>query len=514
MSEPNQHKHQLLLVSTFIIAICGLIYELVAGTLSSYLLGDSVYHFSLVIGIFMSAMGLGAWLSRFIDKNLPATFINLQILVGLIGGFSALILFYAFAIVNNYIPLLILLTTVLGALLGTEIPLIIRILKDQTSLKLNVSNVFTADYIGALIAALLFPLIMVPQLGIMRTGLFFGLLNIGVGLLCWFLFKHELKQRKKSLFSISIAAIILLIGFIYANSFSSHLENKLYQHEIIYTKTSPYQRIVVTNHKQHTRFYLNGALQFDSLDEYRYHESLVHPAMQIADARETILILGGGDGMAAREVLKYTDVKRVILVDLDPSVTNLFQSNEQLKKLNQGSLTDPRLTVINMDAWKYLENSHDYYDVIIIDLPDPSNLSLSRLYSVTFYRLLQEHLSQAGVLVTQASSPLYSREAYWSIYKTMLASGDKQNSWHVQPYHSYIPSFGEWGFILASRLNKPVVLPAGEKEVLQLKYLSPDILETMQKFPADMSKLDVETNSIHNHRLIDYYQNGWNKWFN
>ncbi len=512
MLTSEKQKHVVLLFSAFIIAICGLIYELLAGTLSSYLLGDSIYHFSLVIGIFMSAMGLGAWLSRYIENNLPSTFIQLQILIGLIGGLSTLFLFFAFAIIHNYVPLLFLTTTILGALLGVEIPLIIRILNHQTSLKLNVSNVFTADYIGALIAALLFPLVFVPQLGLMRTGMFFGLLNIAVGLLAWFIFKAELPHSKKQLTLITLSALVLVTGFIFTHNVTNHLESKLYQHQIIYAETTPYQRLVVTNYKQRTRFYINGALQFDSIDEYRYHESLVHPAMQKAASHENILILGGGDGLTAREVLKYNTVKKITLVDLDPAVTQLFKNNNQLSKLNKGALSDSRLTIKNQDAWKYLEHSDQLFDVVIIDLPDPSNLNLSRLYSKTFYSLLLHHLSRAGIVVTQASSPLYSRKAFWSIYETMKVSTNDA-PWHVIPYHTYIPSFGEWGFILASRVNIDLALNT-EHYPVKLDYLTPNILAAMQQFPTDMEAIEVKTNNIHSHQLLKYYETEWAKWFN
>ena len=514
MPASDQHKHIILLFSAFVIAICGLIYELLAGTLSSYLLGDSIYHFSLVIGMFMSAMGLGAWLSRFIDQQLPAAFIHIQILIGVIGGLSTTLLFFAFAIVRNYTPLLFLLSLLLGTLLGIEIPLIIRILKNQTSLKLNVSNVFTADYIGALIAALLFPLVFVPQLGLMRTGLFFGLLNIGVALLAWKVFQPELENKRGLITKILLAALLLMVAFISSHTINSHLESKLYQHAIIYSETTPYQRIVVTRHKQRTRFYINGALQFDSLDEYRYHETLVHPAMQMAPSHSNILILGGGDGLAAREVLKYTDVGRITLVDLDPAITALFRHNKLLQGINKSSLNNPKLHIINQDGWKYIEHSDQLYDVIIIDLPDPSNLNLSRLYSKTFYRLLQQHLSQSGVMVTQASSPLYSRKAFWSIAKTLQAAGNSATTaWHVHPYHTYVPSFGEWGFVLATRMKRAISLTDQAATALSLKYLTPQLMQSAQQFPVDMAELEVDINSIYSHHLLQYYQKGWAKWF-
>jgi spermidine synthase len=511
----SEHQKQVaLLFSTFVIAICGLIYELLAGTLSSYLLGDSIYQFSLVIGLFMSSMGLGAWLSRFFEKKLPDTFVKLQLLIGLLGGFTAPVLFFSFAVIDNYTPLLFLTTMLLGAMLGIEIPLIIRILKDEFTLKLNVSNVFTADYIGALIAALLFPLILVPQLGILKTGFLFGLFNVGVGLLGWLVFKHELENKKLLIVKIIIAFMLLIAGFIYSDKFTSRMENRLYQDEIIYAETTPYQRIVLTRRDTRLRFYINGALQFDTIDEYRYHESLVHPAMLLTRHHENILILGGGDGLAIREILKYPDVKHIDLVDLDPAVTRLFGSNKTLAALNENSLEDKRVNIINQDAWKFLENNQALYDVIIIDLPDPNNLSLSRLYTREFYTLIQQHLAATGTMVTQATSPMYSRKAFWSIATTLESLQDKhlieENHWYTLPYHSYIPSFGEWGFVLASRIKPDWhrIRPDAN-----MRYLTVDILHSMAIFPPDMMKLPVEVNQISSHPLLKYYEDGWSKWY-
>ncbi len=513
----EKQKQVALLFSAFVIAICGLIYQLIAGTLSSYLLGDSVYHFSLVIGIFMSAMGVGAWFSRFIEEALPDTFIRLQLLIAIIGGFSAMLLYFAFAIIDNYTPLLFLITFLLGALLGVEIPLIIRILKDQFSLKTNLSNVFTADYIGALIASLLFPLILVPQLGLIRTGLTFGLINAAIGLLAWIIFRDELKARFSLLIGLLFVSIILTSGFFFANPFTKHIENRLFQDNIVYAETTPYQRLVLTRRNQRLRFYINGALQFDAIDEYRYHESLVHPAMLAAGAHENILVLGGGDGLAVREILKYNDVGKITLVDLDPAITQLFSSSAPLIEINKNSLNNKRVSIINKDAWKYLEQNQALYDVIIIDLPDPNNISLSRLYSKAFYRLVQQHLSEAGAMVTQASSPLYTREAYWSIYETLSAldndvseSVSKNTAWKVQPYHCYIPSFGEWGFVLATRFNSNW---ANKTPSIPLQYLSTEIMQKMQVFAADIKRVDVEANDLQNHNLIQYYEQGWKRWY-
>ncbi|MFK5975268.1 MAG: polyamine aminopropyltransferase [Sulfurovum sp.] len=502
-NKKSQYKEVALLFGTFIIAISGLIYELLESTISSYLLGDSIYHFSLIIGLFMSSMGVGAWLSRFIDDNLERAFITLQMIIALVGGFSAFILFYAFAYIGNYEAFLYLITILLGSMLGIEIPLVIRILKSSFSLKTNISNVFTVDYIGALFASLLFPLVLLPQLGLMQTGFFLGMLNLMVASIALSIFWTKLGYRYL-IYIISIA-ILLIIGFINSHSLTTMIENKLYRFPIIYSLQTAYQKITLTAQKGRVQFYINGAIQFDSIDEHRYHESLVHPVMSMSKARESVLIIGGGDGMALREVIKYKEIKEITIVDLDPAITTLFSTNPTLQKLNDNSYDDKRVTIINQDAWKFIENSNKIYDIIIIDLPDPNNISLSRLYSQSFYRLLSSHLSKAGALVSQASSPMFSREAFWSIHNTMQSAGLL-----TTPYHTYIPSFGEWGFVMASKLKLPLNklnLPN------DLKYIDNDSMKNALYFDKDLSQIEAEANKLSDHKLIYYYNNGWDKWY-
>ena len=496
-------KEVALLFGTFLIAICGLIYELLNGTISSYLLGDSIYHFSLVIGLFISSMGIGAWLSRFIETQLERAFVRLQISIAIVGGFSSFILFYAFAYINNYDAFLYLITISLGAMLGVEIPLIIRILKESFSLKTNISNVFTVDYIGALFASLLFPMVLVPKLGLMQTSFLFGMINLFVGAMAWYLFR-EILNRRYIIYLITTLAI-LVVGFWQSTNLTDMIENRLYRNKIIYKEQTPYQKIVVTATKGRVQLYINGAIQFDTIDEYRYHESLVHPVMLSTRVHENVLIVGGGDGMAIREVLKYKDVKKITLVDLDPAMTKLFKENPTLSELNDHSYSNPKVTVVNQDAWKFIEQSNVLYDVIIIDLPDPNNISLSRLYSQTFYTIVKKQLSKGGAMVTQASSPIYTRKAFWSIEKSISSVGLK-----TLPYHTYIPSFGEWGFVLASRFKSK---PNGDRVAKGLKYINSRVLEKMTLFPPDISKIEVEGNNLSQHRLIEYYDEGWKKWY-
>ncbi|MCP4695950.1 MAG: polyamine aminopropyltransferase [Gammaproteobacteria bacterium] len=502
--------HVLLLAATFIIAISGLVYELLAGTLSSYLLGDSVYQFSLVIGLFMTAMGIGAYLSRFVQERLEYAFIVTQIALGFIGGTSAPVLFYAFAWLHNYSAFLFLLSLAIGILIGLEIPLITRILQRHQALKINISNVLTADYIGALAAALLFPLVLAPQLGLLRTSLVFGLLNLFVAGMALSLFRVSVKRLGAV---IGACALLLACGLVYSNALVNFFERRLYQDEIIFAETTPYQRVIITRGRDRIRMFINGGLQFDSQDEYRYHETLVHPAMSLARRRDKVLVLGGGDGMAVREVLQYAEVKQITLVDLDPTITRLYRDNALLNTLNGKSLHDPRVRIINDDAWKYLEKNQEFHDVMIIDLPDPNNTSLSRLYSRAFYLLATSRLARDGLLVTQATSPLYARKAFWCIYNTLAETPGPYKygqNLYAQAYHTYIPSFGEWGFVLAGHHR---IDWSGIKLPENLRYLNRSMLPALTAFPPDMQAADTEINTLQAHPLLRYYEQGWEKWF-
>ena len=299
-----------LLFSVFVIASCGLIYELIAGTLASYLLGDSVTQFSTVIGTYLFAMGIGSYLSRFIGKGLVAKFIAIELMVGIIGGFSATALFLSFSYAKSLKPLLYFLVIAIGILVGLEIPLLLRILKDRLQFKDLVAQVLTFDYIGALAASLLFPILLAPRLGVVRTALLFGLMNALVAAGTAWLFRHQLSQLRHMLVQCFLAVALLGGGLIYAERLTALAESELYADEIIYAKSSPYQRIVITRWKDDVRLFLNNHLQFSSRDEYRYHEALVHPGLQSLNGARRALVLGGGDGLAVREILKYDSVNQ------------------------------------------------------------------------------------------------------------------------------------------------------------------------------------------------------------
>jgi spermidine synthase len=493
-----------LFLSVLLIAACGLIYELVASALASYLLGDSVTQFSTVIGTYLFAMGVGSWLSRFLSRGLVARFVTIELLVGLVGGFSSTILFLAFAYTGAFRLVLYVLVTVLGVFVGLEIPLLMRILKDRYAFKDVVANVLAFDYLGALAASLAFPILLVPKLGLVRSALLFGMINAAVALWSVWLFRTHLGARRV-LGAASVAVLLFLAaGMASANKLTDLAEDNIYSDEVIFARNTRYQRIVLTAWKDDLRLWLNAHLQFSSRDEYRYHEALVHPGLSARPSARRVLVLGGGDGLAVRELLKHSAVESITLVDLDPEMTRLFSTHPTLVALNQGSLKSPKVHVVNDDAFVWLDQHADMFDFVVVDFPDPNNYGVGKLYTTAFYRLLSRHLSRDGLAVVQATSPLFARQSYWCIAETM-----KQAHLRTYPYHLYVPSFGEWGFVLASlddgSYTPPTTLPTG------LRYLTVAEVPRMFEFSADMQPVPVEANRLNTQVLVRYYEQEWDR---
>ena len=501
-----------LLASVFVVAACGLVYELAAGTLASYLLGDSILQFSTVIGTYLFAMGVGSYLSRFFERQLIAHFLRIELLVGLVGGLMPVALFALQSLAApSFRFALYALVLLVGTLVGLEIPLVMRILKRQSrggqsaerqSLAHLVSQVLTFDYLGALVVAIAFPLVFVPQLGLIRTGAFFGLLNAGVAVWALWLFRGELRGVAAHAWACALTVAALGVAFAGADAVTTWAEDRFYGDRVILSETSAYQRVVVTSSGQGVRLFLNGNLQFHSRDEYRYHEALVHPAMGAHGAPKRVLVLGGGDGLAVREVLKYPSVEHVTLVELDPRMTALFTTQPLLRALNADALHSPKVEIVNADAYGWLERSAATFDVIVVDFPDPTNFSIGKLYTQSFYRLVDHHLAASGYAVVQTTSPLSARQSFWTVATTIEAAG-----LGATPYHAHVPSFGEWGFIVAGRrpYRLPAALPDG------LRFLSPAGLPALFDFPADMARVPAEVNRLSNQVLVQTFEREWGK---
>lgn len=302
-----------------------------------------------------------------------------------------------------------------------------------------------------------------------------------------------------------VAALVfagMLFGMLFSENISGHIEGGLYRDHVILSKQTKYQKIVMTKHRDDLRLYIDGNVQFCSQDEYRYHEALVHIPMSKAVQKDKVLVLGGGDGLAVRELLKYKDT-RITLVDLDEDMIKLCREDPNITALNEHSLDSERLTIVNQDAYKYLEENTELFDVILVDLPDPNNESLNKLYTNVFYRLCKNALTEDGILTVQSTSPYYAKEAFWCIYKTLESEG-----FYVKPYHLQVPAFGDWGFHMASKKK----LDDSFDIIEDTRYLSNENVNSLFAFAKDEKADNVEINRLSKPVLIQYYLNAVKNW--
>ncbi len=494
-----------LLACAFIVAIASIVYELLIGGISSYLLGNSVYQFSITIGLFMTSMGLGSFFSKYIDDNLMMKFMFIEIALALIGGTCGFILFYSYAVLNAYVPIMFLLIIVIGVLTGFELPLITRIIGEYKQLKDALANATAADYIGGLVGSVVFPIILLPRMGFIKTSYIVGILNIVIA--AYLFIKYRDKSSNARVISVVIILVfgILAAGFFTVDDTEAYLERKLYRDKVVLSSQSEYQKITITEDKDDVRLFLNGNIQFSSKDEYRYHEALVHPALSLLDGKK-VLILGGGDGLAVREVLKYPGVQEIDLVDLDKAITDLAKTSKYLLKYNQDSLGDSRVNIINQDAYQFLEHNDEKYDIVIVDLPDPNNESLNKLYTVAFYRLIYGHLNNQGIIVAQSTSPYFATECFWIRHNTIKEAG-----FNTRPYHVYIPSFGDWGFNIGTKGFR--YKPEDIKIKVNTKFLNEEQAKNLFVFGQDILVQRTEDiNTLIRPILIRAYYNAWEEY--
>lgn len=500
---PTRTQTRVLLTSILIVALCGIAYELIIGTISSYLVGDSVWQFSITIGLFMFAMGIGSFLSQGIRSRLLSAFITVELALAAIGGLSSIILFFAFPLHALYKPVMYGLILVIGTLVGLEIPLLTRILSRHDDLREAIANVLGIDYVGALLGSLIFPLLLLPSLGLFRASFAIGLLNIGVAIVSVIVFRERLR-RPGWLLAGALLVMALLIGLtVGATALTRFAEGQLYLDRIVWQRQSPYQRLVLTASENtgNLRLYLNGHVQFAERDEYRYHEALVHPILAASGPRARVLILGGGDGLAAREVLRHDGVERIDIVDIDPAVTELCRTFPRIVALNEGALDDPRVHLHHRDAFEFVRTDDGArWDRVIIDLPDPHTEVLGKLYSVEFYRLLARRIEPGGLIVSQSSSPFFTREVFWTIGATMREAG-----FDTLPYHITVPAFGDWGFQLGA-IGRTA--PRTFRFDLPTRFLTAEVMAAAQVFAADVADPGATPNSMFEPRLQMLYAKG------
>jgi spermidine synthase len=399
-----------------------------------------------------------------------------------------------------------------------EIPLVTRINNDYKSLRTNISGVMEKDYYGSLFGGLFFAFIGIRYLGLTYTPFVVGGVNFGVALLLFYALRESIDKAQKRWLQLGFAGtgIVLGVGLFLAKPIVLYGEQSRYREKVVFTKQTPYQKITVTQWQGDYWLYLNTGKQLSTFDEWLYHEPLVHPAMQLARSPRSVLIMGAGDGCAIREVLKYNTVDTITLVDLDPEMTNIGKNHPIFQQLNQKAYFSPKLHVVNADAFTYLEQHKDFYDVIIADFPDPKSVEVNRLYTRAFYELCYHRLRPRGVFVTQAASPYYTTKAFRTIEKTVQSAG-----FNVVPLHNHIYTFGEWGWVLGMKeLPAPAMKNALQQldfEGLPVRWINTESMLMMTSFGGDLvpvNQEELEINTLHNPVLYRYYAEGnWSYYF-
>lgn len=492
-------RERVLLGMVLAIAAAGLVYELAMAAVASYVEGDSVTEFSIVIGVYLSALGLGAYLSRHVDRNLLLTFVDVEIATALLGGLSAPGLFLAFGLSASFRPVLLAVVAMVGTLVGIELPLLMRILERRLTFKELVARALTVDYAGALVGSLGFSLLLLPSVGLVRSSILCGLLNGTVALGCTWLLSDDPGERaslRRARLRIGAVLLVLSAAAVWAPKLVLTSESRLFG-RILRSVDSPYQRILLVDRQGALELYLNGHLQFSSRDERRYHEALVHPVLASVEHPRHVLIAGGGDGLALREVLKWPRVEDVTLVDLDRNVTELARTDPAWVALNRRSMLDSRARIVNQDAFRWLATSTRQFDVILLDFPDPSTYGVGRLYTTALYHRARARLTSDGAIGIQATSPVVTKKSFWTIVHTVEASG-----LHARPYRVYLPSFGDWGFVVAKRHDFSTPhLPRS----LQLHTLDSDIWADLFLMPADTLAGRTPINRLDNQSLVRTY---------
>lgn len=436
----------LLKACIFATGLSGIVSEFTLSTLASYLIGNVTLQWALVMSMMLFAMGVGSRLSRHVTDRLLDRFIVVEFALSLLCATSAAVAYFGAMLTGGGAMFIYAYSLAIGGLIGMEIPLVARMNEAYETLRTNIAGVMEKDYYGALAGGLIFAFLALPYLGLTYTPIALGVLNFIVAAILFWRFRTLLghpKRMQVGFWAVG-AALVLLAAMI--RPIILFAEQARYRDVVVYAEQTRHQKIVMTRWKDDHWLFLDGNIQFSTYDEIRYHEPLVHPAMLLAGDRSHVLILGGGDGLALREVLKYGDVASVTLVDLDHAMTALGAEHPVLVEANEAAFEDPRVEVVNADAARYLDESEVLFDVIIVDLPDPKGPNLARLYSREFYISCARHLSAEGTLVTQSSSPLHARKAFLCVLKTVEAAG-----FGTLPYHVSVPTMGTWGWVVARK---------------------------------------------------------------
>ncbi|MGW6396493.1 polyamine aminopropyltransferase [Streptomyces sp. NPDC055103] len=505
-----------ILAVVFVCAACGLVYELELVALASYLIGDSVTQASVVLSVMVFAMGVGSLLAKRLRCRAAVGFGLVEAGLALIGGCSALALYAAFAWLGESRHVVVAFSLAIGVLIGAEIPLLMSLIQraagaeprpskrarrqappvEQDDAAGTVADLFAADYVGALVGGLAFPFLLLPWLGQLTGALVTGAVNAiaGGGLVLW-VFRRDLTARSRALLiGVNMAVLaVLATATVLVDDFEEAARRAVYGDQVRVAVHTDLQEVVVTGGREGPPdLFLDGRLRVAGQDEYRYHEALVHPAMKGPHAR--VLIVGGGDGLAAREVLRYSGVSAVTVVEIDPGVVRLARTDPALATLNAQAFRDPRVRVVYADAFNWLRGAADHvqerYDVVISDLPDPGITPSTKLYSEEFHGLVARVLTASGRFAVHAGSVTDRPRTYWTVEATLRAAG-----FATRPYSASgrTPGFaagpdradrtggteqgpGDWGFLLAVPGDRPPLLGLAP-DAPRLRSLAPGTLE-------------------------------------
>lgn len=490
----------------------GIVAEYILSTLATYFLGDSVLQWTMILSIMLFSMGLGSRISKIFKTQLLQKFIYIEFVLSVLTAFVSIVAYSVSAYYGSPAVIIYLMSIVIGLLIGMEIPLVIRLNDQYEELRVNVSSIMEKDYYGSLLGGVFFAFVGLPYLGLTYTPFILGMINFLVACSLIVILRPNIEaQIRKQLVGLSLAIFLFISsGFAFAKPIIHHGETVRYKDKVVYEEQSKYQKIVITQSKGDFWLFINGNQQLSSIDEVMYHEPLVHPVMGLCKMPREILVLGGGDGGAVREILKYPSVEQITLVDLDLAMTKLGQEHDLLVEMNQDAMNDPKVEILNVDGYTFMEDTEQYFDAIIIDLPDPKSIELGRLYSYEFYKMCYRKLRKFGVIITQAGSPYYAADAFNCIDKTIDEAG-----FETAKLHNQVITLGEWGWILGAKgISKESLkseLQSLSFEEIQTRWINHKAMTLITSFGKDVFGKDtaqIEINRIHNPVLYKYYLNG------
>ena len=488
--------------------VAGVVAEYILATLASYYLPDSIVQWTMIISVMLFSMGVGSRLSKFIVNDLLDKFVLIEFALSVLVSFSAVVVFVSVGKTIYYGFLIYTLSVLIGLLIGMEIPLVTRINDQYEELRLNIANVMSWDYIGSLIGGVFFVFIGLPYLGMTYTPFALGLLNFLVASVIIFKLRQSLKFHKILLALFVLLGVVIGLGTCFSEEIILFGEQKSWKDKVVLNKQSRYQKITITEKEGYHWLFINNHLQLSSFDEYLYHEPFVHLPAALSGDLKNILIMGGGDGCAAREFLKYESVEKVTVVELDSLMINLATNNQLLAILNDSSFHDDRVQVQIQDAFLFPQQTNEKYDVILVDLPDPRSIDVNKLYTRDFYKRCYEVLNLNGVFITQAGSPYFATKAFYCIGKTMESAG-----FNTVPMHNQVLTMGEWGWMMGVKIRDEFsvknYLKQQSFDKSDLRWLNQESVSGVLSFGKPLVDTSgIEINTLATPVLPTYYNRG------